>query len=323
MIVDCAVYENGRRSARDLSLEQAFEAAQRDAAFVWLGLHEPSHEEFERVRTAFHLHELAVEDAVNAHQRPKLEVYGDTLFLVLKPVHYLDREEVIETGEILLFVDRRFLVSVRHGDVGPLAQVRDRLEAQPEALVRGPGAVLHAILDRVVDGYAPVARSVQVDLDQIEEQVFSPERHNPTERIYKLQREVVEFDRAVTPLAEPLDRLATERFPLVDDELRNYFRDVHDHVLRTIQQIESFRHLLSSALQANLTQVGVRQNEDMRRITAWVAILAVPTMVAGIYGMNFDHMPELGWKLGYPAVLCLIAVVCSYLYYRFRRSGWL
>jgi magnesium transporter len=264
-----------------------------------------------------------VEDAIHAHQRPKLEVYDETLLVVLKPVRYIDRNEVVETGEIALFVNAEFVISVRHGDPSPLKEVRARLEREPEVAERGPGAVLYAILDRVVDDYEPVVEGLTIDIQEVEEQVFSPGRHNPAERIYYLEREVLDFRRAVEPLAPVLERLATRPVDVIAEKLRPYFRDVHDHMLRVNAHVEQFRELLSTALGANLTQINVRQNEDMRRITAWVAILAVPTAVAGIYGMNFEHMPELKWEYGYPTVLLVIAIICFTLYRRFRRAGWL
>jgi magnesium transporter len=324
MIVDCAVYEDGRRREGQTSLVDASQLCRRDGAFAWLGLHEPSEEEFEAVKAEFGLHPLAVEDAVKAHQRPKLEVYDDTLFFVLKPVRYIDPEEVIDTGEILLFVNPAFVITVRHGRPSPLQAVRTRLDSDPDLIAHGPGSVLYAILDHVVDGYEPVVEGVGADIQQIEEQVFSSDRHtNPAERIYRLESEVLDFDRAVTPLATAVDRLVRGNFALFDEELRRYLHDVHDHLLRIVPQIQGFRELLSTALHANLAQISVRQNEDMRRISAWVAILAVPTAVAGIYGMNFEHMPELNSEYGYPAVLVLIAIVCFVLYRRFKHAGWL
>jgi magnesium transporter len=324
VIVDCAVYEDGRRREGETSLADASRLCRRDGAFAWLGLFEPSAEELKRVEQEFGLHPLAVEDAVHAHQRPKLELYDDTLFFVLKPVRYIDPEEVIEIGEIMLFVNPAFVISVRHGKPSPLQAVRMRLDSDPDLIAHGTGAVLYAIVDRVVDDYEPVVEGVDADIQQIEQQVFSHERgENPAQRIYRLESEVLEFERAVTPLAAPVDRLARGHFAVTDDELRRYMRDVHDHLVRLIPQVHGFRELLSTALQANLAQITVRQNEDMRRISAWVAILAVPTAVAGIYGMNFEHMPELDSPLGYPAVLVFIVIVCLFLHRRFRRAGWL
>jgi magnesium transporter len=323
MIVDCAVYEHGARRPGQASIDEASRACRRDGAFVWLGLFEPSEDEFDSVRREFELHPLAVEDAVNAHQRPKLEVYDETLFLVLKPVRYIDRDEVVEIGEILLFVNPEFLISVRHGRPSPLREVRQRLEHEPELVERGPGAVLYAIVDRIVDDYEPVVAGLIADIEEVEAQVFAPDRHNPAERIYYLEREVLDFSRAVSPLVPAVEWLAARSHPLVHRELRPYFRDVHDHLLRVNAQVAGFRDLLSTALSANLTQISVRQSDDMRRITAWVAILAVPTAVAGIYGMNFDHMPELRWEYGYPAVLLMVVAICFLLYRRFKRAGWL
>jgi magnesium transporter len=323
MIVDCAVYEGGRRRSGELDLHGASEACRQDGAFVWLGLFEPSPDELDAVRREFNLHELAVEDALHAHQRPKLEVYEDTLFVVLKPARYVDSEEVVETGEIHLFVSDSFVVAVRHGEASSLGEARKRLEQRRDLLDAGTGGVLYAIVDKVVDDYEPVVEGLANDIHEIETQVFSGGRSNPVERIYKMEREVLEFSRAVIPLTPAIDRLARGHFALIDDDLQEYFRDVHDHLLREGQRIDGFRDLLGSALHANLTQVTVRQNEDMRKITAWVAILAVPTAVAGIYGMNFEHMPELEWTYGYPAVLAVTLTICFILYRRFRSAGWL
>ena len=323
MILDCAVYRDGRRGEGDLALTEAGSAGRSDGAFVWIGVYEPSEEEFDAIAREFDLHELAVEDAVDAHQRPKLEQYGDTLFMVLKTIRYVEETEDIEGGEILLFVDRDFVVTVRHGQASALGEVRRRCDARHDLLQHGPGAVLYAIVDRIVDDYEPVVHALEADIAEVEHEVFSPQRSNLAERIYALEREVLEFHRAVTPLGRAVERLANTEHELIDPELRAYFRDVHDHLLRIAGRVSSFRDLLSSILQANLTQVTVRQNEDMRKISAWVAIAAVPTLLAGIYGMNFKDMPELNSPLGYPTVIGIMALVCGTLYWRFRRSGWL
>jgi magnesium transporter len=323
MIVNCAAYEKGLRCDGDLSLDEAGAAAQNGSAdFVWLGVFEPSAGEFESIAREFDLHELAVEDAVKAHQRPKVELYGETLFVVVKTTQYVDSDEVIEIGELMLFVNPRFIITVRHGE-GGLSGVRERIERRPDLLRSGTGMALYAILDHVVDGYELAAQGVDVDIQQVERQVFSDDGDNPAERIYKLEREVLDFHAAVVPLAGAVDEITRGHFEVVPDDLREYFRDVHDHLRRVSGQIAGFRELLGSALHANLTQVSVRQNEDMRKISAWVAIIAVPTMIAGIYGMNFDHMPELHWRFGYPLVLAVIAVTCTLLYRRFKRAGWL
>jgi magnesium transporter len=322
VIVDCAVYENGHRRPGELGLEEAYEACGDSDCFVWIGLHEPTEDEFESVRREFDLHELAVEDAIDAHQRPKLEVYGDSIFVVLKTARYLDAQEEVEFGEVQLFIGADFMITVRHGEAA-LHDVRLRTEQRPELLRCGPGAALYAIVDRIVDDYQPVIDGLDRDIRAVEGEVFSAARTNPAERIYTLKREVLELHDAVSPLADPLDRLARGRHELIHEDVRPYFRDVHDHLLNVLAQVTSFRDLLTSVLAANLTQVSVRQNEDVRRISAWAAIIAVPTAIAGLYGMNFENMPELGWTLGYPLVIGVIAVVCGLLWRNFRRIGWL
>jgi magnesium transporter len=323
LIVDCAVYEEGRRRDGQLPLEQAYEACAAEDTFVWIGLKEPTPEEFDSIQREFDLHELAVEDAIKAHQRPKLEVYGDMVFFVLKTARYVDPEEVVELGEIAVFLGEGFIITARHGEGTDLHPVRENLESRPELLRCGPSATLHAILDRVVDDYQPAIDGLSRDIDEVEEEVFSPSGTNPAERIYKLKREVLEFNRATAPLVDPVDALARGEYEIIHPDIREYFRDVDDHLRRVHDQLESMRDLLTSILEANQAQVSVRQNEDMRKISAWVAIAVVPTMIAGIYGMNFKHMPELDWTFGYPAVLLVMVSVCSFLYWRFRRAGWL
>ena len=324
MIVDCTVYDSGVRREGELPVEQALDAARSSPdSFVWIGLHEPTEDEFVAVIEEFQLHPLAVEDAVHAHQRPKLEMYGPTLFIVLKAARYVDPDEIVSLTEIMLFLGDGFLITVRHGESPVLADVRRSLEADPDRLKCGPLGVLHAILDRVVDDYAVVVRGLNTDIEEIERQVFSDERKNHAQRIYRLKVEALEFRQAVVGLDEPLDGLASGKVAEAETVLYDYFRNVHDHLQRVAQRVEAIDNLLSSALTANLAQLGVRQNEDMRRISAWVAIVAVPTMIAGIYGMNFEHMPELGWAFGYPFALALMASLCFTLYVLFRRRGWL
>jgi magnesium transporter len=323
MILDCAVYREGRRDDEDLSLHEAVNAGRAPDAFVWIGLYEPTEDEFDSIRREFDLHELAVEDAIHAHQRPKLEVYGEMVFIVLKTARYIDPEEVVRLGEILIFLGSDFIITVRHGEASSLKEVRSRLEADRALLKCGPGAVLHAIVDPVVDDYAPALTGLGEDIDEIEDEVFSGRRTNPAERIYKLKRETLEFNKATGPLVEPIDRLARGHYQLIHPEVRAYFGDVNDHLLRIHDQLESYRDLLTSILEANLAQVTVRQNQDVRTISAIVAILAVPTMIAGIYGMNFEHMPELGWTFGYPLVLGVMVAICFGLYRYFKRVGWL
>ena len=323
MIVDCAVYEEGKRRDGHVDLEHAYDERHQPGKFVWIGLYEPTEEEFASLRREFNLHPLAVEDAIHAHQRPKLEVYDDMLFLVLKTARYVDPTEVIQLGEVLVFLGDDFVITVRHGEASSLAPVREELERNPKHLRRGPGAVLHAILDRVVDDYQPAIEGLETDIDEVEEELFSTDRSNPAERIYRLQREVLGFRKASAPLVEPVARLAEGKYAHIHPEINDYFRDVNDHLIRARDQLDAMRDLLAGSLQANLAQVGVRQNEDMRRISAWVAIIAVPTAIAGIYGMNFEHMPELESAAGYPAVVGLMAVACFSLYRSFRKRDWL
>jgi magnesium transporter len=323
VIVDCAIYENGVRRDGKVELEHAYDGRHEPGRFVWIGLYEPTEQEFETLRREFNLHPLAVEDAIHAHQRPKLEAYDEMVFMVLKTARYVDPKEVIQLGEVLVFLGEDFVITVRHGQASSLAPVREALDADPERLKHGPSSALHAILDHVVDDYQPAIEGIDTDIDEVEEQLFSGERVNPAERIYKLQREVLSFRKATAPLVEPIDKLARGHYLQIHPEVRDYFRDVNDHLIRVRDQLDAMRDLLSSSLQANLAQVGVRQNDDVRKISAWVAIAAVPTAIAGIYGMNFRHMPELRWELGYPAVIALMALICGFLYFRFKRAGWL
>ncbi|MFJ2235480.1 magnesium/cobalt transporter CorA [Streptomyces sp. NPDC087859] len=330
-VVNCVTYRDGGRVQGGSDLVDAVELVRKHGdGFVWLGLHEPTDQEFAGIAELFELHPLAVEDAIEAHQRPKLERYDNVLFAVFKTVCYVEHEEltatseVVNTGEIMVFVGEDFVITVRHGMHGSLGPLREELEADPQQLAKGPAAVLHAIADHVVDDYLHVTDLVQADLDQVESDVFSENgaRLDPG-RIYQLKRELLELKRAVVPLTRPIEELSTRPIRAVAPEIQAYFRDVSDHLLRAKDQIAAFDELLNSILQAHLAQVSVAQNEDMRKITAWAAIVAVPTMVCGVYGMNFEHMPELRWTYGYPLVLGVIAVACLTLYRGFRRNGWL
>jgi magnesium transporter len=322
VIVDCAVYEGGRRREGTLALEDAYEAARAPGAFVWIGLLEPTASEFEAVQVEFNLHELAVEDAIEAHQRPKVEVYGDSLFVVLKTARWVGEPDLLYFGEILVFVGDRFVITVSHGEA-ELHDLRLAVEDRPDLLQWGPSAALHAVVDHVVDDYEPVIEQLDTAIREVEADVFSPTRSNPAERIYALKRAVLRLHGAIVPLEEPVAGLAKGRYGLIAEELYSYFRDVHDHLVRMAGHVGSLRELLNSVLTANLTQASVRQNEDVRKISAWAAIIAVPTLISGIYGMNFRHMPELGWTLGYPAALTLMALVCLTLYRYFHKVGWL
>ena len=330
-VVNCVTYREGVRTSERGDLVDTVERIRKSReGFVWLGLHEPTDQEFAGIAELFDLHPLAVEDAIEAHQRPKLERYGETLFAVFKTVCYVEHEEltatseVVNTGEIMVFVGADFVITVRHGRHGSLGPLREELESDPGQLAKGPSAVLHALADHVVDDYLTVTDAVHADIDQVETDVFSEAgaRADPG-RIYQLKRELLELKRAVVPLTRPLEDLATRPIRAVDPEIQAYFRDVSDHLLRAKEQIAAFDELLNSILQAHLAQVTVAQNEDMRKITAWAAIVAVPTMVCGVYGMNFDHMPELHWRYGYGMVIGVISVACLALYRGFRRSGWL
>ncbi|MGV9941867.1 magnesium and cobalt transport protein CorA [Streptomyces sp. NPDC003401] len=330
-VVNCVTYREGARVPAGGDLVDTVERVRKSGqGFVWLGLHEPTNAEFAGIADLFDLHPLAVEDAVEAHQRPKVERYGETLFAVFKTVCYVEHEqltatsEVVDTGEIMVFVGQDFVITVRHGRHGSLGPLREGLESDPGQLAKGPSAVLHALADHVVDEYLNVIDAAQMDIDQVETDVFAENgaRADPG-RIYQLKRELLELKRAVVPLSRPLQDLAARPMRVVDPEIQAYFRDVSDHLLRATEQIAAFDELLNSILQAHLAQVTVAQNEDMRKITAWAAIVAVPTMICGVYGMNFDRMPELHWKYGYGMAVGLITAACLALYRGFRRNGWL
>ena len=334
VIGDCAHYRRGRRQPGRLGLHEAGEivgaAAESDDGFVWIGLQQPTEADVTAVAARFGLPELAVEDAVKAHQRPKVEVYGDVTFVVLKPVRYIDHVEIVEVDEIAMFVGATFVVTVRHGDTDILRRVRTELDDGSELLAHGPVAVLYRTADLVVDGYEDTIDLINEDVDEIEIEVFGPSEQGHAERIYKLKREIAQFRRAVLPLATPLQRLVESNVPPTDESVKPFFRDVYDHLQRSIDAIEGHDRLLSDVLQADLARLGVRQseiavrqNEDMRKISAWAAIGLLPTAVAGVYGMNFEHMPELRWRYGYFVVLALIATACGLLYRQFRRRGWL
>lgn len=322
MIVDCAVYKDGVRQGDAQPIVGSRAAASECGGFVWLGLYEPTEEEFVDATKEFDLHEMAVEDVLVAHRRPKLDVYDDSLLVVLRTARYLDDVETVEFGEIVVVVGLSFIVVVRHGAAAPLTAVRRRLEREPALLELGPGAVLYGVLDAVVDGYIPVVEGLDGDIREVEKEVFS-DQGNPAERIYLLKREVLEFQQAVAALIDPLDRMTKSRSAYINEQLREYLHDVYDHLLRIAQEVASFRELLTSILDANLAQVGVRQNEDMRRISAWVAVAAVPTLIAGIYGMNFRTIPWSTEPWGFGAILLIMLIIAVSLHRLFRRSGWL
>ncbi len=327
VIVDCALYRAGKRvqledDGADIAAAYSWANLNEDD-FVWVGLFQPTEEEMVKVADAFGLHPLAVEDAVQAHQRPKLERYGEAIFMVLKTIWYVDEHDAVETGEIAVFVGGNYVVTVRHGEGAELGVTRRDLEQHTELLGHGPYAVLYSVCDRVVDAYEDVAAELENDVDEIELSVFSEQRANDSQRIYTLKREVAEFRRAVAPLREPMERFSHCQVGGMPQSAAAFFRDVADHTLRVYEQIESVDSLLSSAHDAHLAQISVQQNDDMRKISAWVAIAAVPTLLAGIYGMNFKHMPELGWTYGYPGLLLAMGGICAMLYRLFKKSGWL
>ncbi|WP_182545334.1 magnesium and cobalt transport protein CorA [Halosaccharopolyspora lacisalsi] len=340
-MVGGAVYADGRRERSCESLEQAYHqlrsAESRPGRFAWIGLYRPDDAEIRSAREEFGLHSLAVEDTVDAHQRPKLDRYDDMLFLVLRPARYDDEQESVELGELHVFVGPDFVITVRHAEKSDLTPVRQRLENEPDLLRYGPDAVLYGLLDRVVDDLLPVERGLQNDLDEIESEVFGGEPA-VSRRIYGLSREVIEFQRATRPLLDVLDALdATVEHHEGDVELRRHLRDVRDHAAQVVERVESHRQLLSNILSVNasllsqrqneqatrMTETSLRQNEDMKRISSWAAILFTPTLVATVYGMNFTHMPELDQPWGYPMALVAMLLVGVVLYGVFHRRGWL
>ncbi|MFG1674066.1 magnesium/cobalt transporter CorA [Micromonospora sp. NPDC049282] len=337
-LVDSGVYVGGVRRASPVSLADTFRCLQQlHDAMAWIGLRRPSREQIASLAAEFQLPELAVEDAINAHQRPKLERYDDTLFVVLRAANYLDAREAVEFAELHLFLGPGFVITVRHGGTPDLAAVRRRLEAEPGVLALGPEAVLYAVLDRVVDGYAPVVAGLENDIDEIETEVFGGDP-NASRRIYELSREVIQFQRAARPLLKVVEALTRgfERYR-TDEELRRRLRDVADHLTQVVERVDGFRHLLQSILTVNATLVSQAQNEEMRsltaasfeqneevkRVSAWAAILFAPTLIGTVYGMNFTHMPELGWRYGYLFAVALMLAVCGALYLLFKRRGWL
>ncbi|MEU6880432.1 magnesium and cobalt transport protein CorA [Streptomyces sp. NPDC046712] len=337
-VVQATLYRDGRRVASPATLAETFRRLREyPDGMAWIGLHRPTESELHSLAGEFDLHELAVEDALEAHQRPKLERYGDTLFVVLRAARYLDAQEEVDFGELHVFVGRDFVITVRHGAAPDLSAVRHRMEQDPDLLALGPEAVLYAILDAVVDGYAPVVAGVQNDIDEIETEVFGGDPA-VSRRIYELSREMVEFQRATRPLVGMLHGLMAGFAKYgTDEELQRYLRDVADHVTHTSERVDGFRQALTEILTVNATLVtqqqnaemralaeaGFEQNEEIKKISSWAAILFAPTLVGTIYGMNFDNMPELHWAGGYPFAILLMAVVCTSLYVIFKRRDWL
>ncbi len=326
MLVDAVLYRDGVRQLTG-PLRELVDHAKADGGFVWAGFHDPSEGEIQTLVETFGLHPLAAEDLIKAQQRPKAERYGDWLFVDMRTARYLDEPESVEFGEIQILCNEHAVVVVRRGEPVPLAAVRTRLESDEAALSAGPVEVLHAILDVVVDAYQHVLDGLDDDVNEVELDVFSDHQRNHSSRvvsrIYFLQREVLQLHRAMHPLITSIAVLRSDQLVIQDRGWDAYFRDINDHLMREVDQLQTLRDLILAALAANSAQVSLRQNDDMRRISAWVAIAAVPTMLAGIYGMNFEHMPELESRVGYPLILAVMAIVCVGLYRAFRRSGWL
>ena len=322
-VVNSVAYADGRRIG-DVDIRDISEALKKPGVFVWVGLHDPSPDLLDLIQHEFGLHELAVEDARRAHQRPKLEQYADSVFVVLRPVVLSGDEQHVELGETHVFMGPGYVVSVRHGTSRSYAAVRARCESTPAHLAKGPGFVLYAIMDFVVDEYFPVVDTLEAQLERLEDEIFSQSFNRATvERIYDLKRNLLEVKRAVSPLVDVCNRLTRFDLPLIPDDARPYFRDVYDHAIRINETVDRQRELLTGALEAHLSLTAVAQNDAMKKLAGWAAIIGVPTMVAGIYGMNFKFMPELEWRYGYPLIMGGMIAACAFLYYRFKRSGWL
>lgn len=323
MIVDVALYQNGLRTPATPDISDQVEIARDQGGFVWVGLSEPSKAEFDHIVGELNFHPLAVEDAVLAKQRPKIEDYAGLTFFVIKTVFYNEAKSEITTGELLCFIDKNFIVIVRHGEGSPLTTVRHDIEQNPTQLAFGPFAVLHAVIDRVIDGYTAIATELENDVINIETKVFSGTRKTYSQDIYFLKREVIEYRHAIEPLLIPLQKLVSETFSNLPEQIRPFLRDTLDHLQQACEHASGMDTLLTTVLQADLAHVQVRQNEDVRRITAWVALAAGPTMIAGIYGMNFENMPELSSKFGYFAILGVMATLTTFLVYKFKKAHWL
>jgi magnesium transporter len=325
MIVDSALYSRGERHevTLDDDVLSRFRASCQEGDFIWVGMHEPDEQQMADMAKIFGLHQLAVEDAMTRRQRPKVEPYDDMLFVVLKTLWYVDERDEVETGQVAMFIGSDFVVTVRQGAGVELSSVRHDLEDQPHLHGHGPSAVAYSVADRIVDGYEAVAGELETDVDEVEASVFSPERTQDSQRIYVLKREIAEVRRAVHPLRAPMQRFSVTSYPFLHEASGTFFRDIADHVSRVAEVVDSLDSLLSTAFEAHLARIQVQQNEDMRKISAWVAIAGVCTLVAGVYGMNFEHMPELRWDFGYGFALLVMLGSSVVLYRLFKRSGWL
>ena len=321
-IVNCALYTDGRRTA-NIQLKNAGDILKQTEGFVWIGLHEPQEETLQLVQQEFGLHDLAIEDAHRAHQRPKVEIYGNSVFIVLRTAQ-INSEHHIEFGETHFFLGNNFIITVRHGSSISYADVRTRCENTPHLLGKGQGFALYAVMDAIVDQYFPVVHVMEEELEQLEHKIFKekPSRET-TEYIYHLKHELLEVKRAIFPLVEICNRLMRFDFNYISEDTRPYFRDIYDHAMRINEMIDNSRELLNTALEANFSLISISQSEVSKKFAGWAAIIGVPTMVAGIYGMNFNDMPELRWHYGYPVVLSVTIGLCVVLYLLFKRSGWL
>lgn len=323
MIVDVGLYVDGKRQTAPDDISEQVDIARSKGGFVWIGLSEPTQQEFDHIVGELNFHPLAVEDAVAAKQRPKIEDYDGLTFFVIKTVFYNEARSEITTGELMCFVDKHFIVIVRHGEGSPLTSVRHDFEQHPEQVKLGPFAVLHAVVDRVIDGYTAIATELENDVINIESKVFGGNRKTYSQEIYFLKREVIEYRHAIEPLVIPLQRIINENFDTAPEAIKPFFRDTIDHLQHACEHASGMDSLLTTVLQADLAHVQVRQNEDVRRISAWVALAAGPTMIAGIYGMNFENMPELKWQFGYPLTISVIGLLSGFLFYKFKKSNWL
>jgi magnesium transporter len=321
-VINCAAYSNGRRVS-NIQIDEVGQVLKQTDKFVWIGLHEPSEELLQQVQQEFGLHDLAIEDAHRAHQRPKLETYGETIFIVLRTAQ-MNNQKHIDFGETHFFVGENFIISIRHGSSLAYTEVRNKCEMAPELLQKGPGFALYAVMDSIVDQYFPVIDSLEGELECVEEKIFGekPSRET-TEQIYQLKRELLQVKRAVSPLVDICNRLVRFDLRLIPDDTRPYFRDVYDHVLRINEMVDGSRELLGGALEANFSMISIAQNDVSKKFAGWAAILGVPTLIAGIYGMNFTWIPELNWHWGYPFVLGFTFLICLTLFLFFKRSGWL
>jgi magnesium transporter len=322
-VINCAAYSKGRRVS-NIRINEISDVLKQSDKFVWIGLHEPDEELLQQVQQEFGLHDLAIEDAHSAHQRPKLETYGESLFIVLRTAQMNTKERRVEFGETHFFLGENFIVTVRHGSSIAYTDVRNRCERAPDLLQKGPGFALYAVMDSIVDQYFPVIEAMEAELEVVEEKIFGekPSRAT-TEHIYQLKREFLEIKRAVLPLIEICNKLMRFDLAMIPEDTRPYFRDVYDHSLRINEMVDNSRELLSGALEANFSMISISQSDVSKKFAGWAAIIAVPTMIAGIYGMNFQSIPELHWTWGYPFALGLIITACVLLFLFFKRSGWL